>query len=138
MLVERGQSHPSMLAKRLAQNWRTIAEPRSMRTAPTGDYRKETTPVDQFDIANAFGLSDMHGNVWEWCEDPWHENYDGAPTDGRAWLDGGDSSYRVQRGGSWLDDPRGCRSAYRYEGVPGLISYVNVGFRVCCSAPRTL
>ena len=62
---------------------------------------------------NAFGLYDMHGNVWEWCQDNWHSNYDGAPTDGSAWLD--NREYHVLRGGSWNNHPRYCRSAYRYD-----------------------
>lgn len=61
----------------------------------------KTQPVGQKQ-ANAWGLFDMHGNVWEWCEDFWHANYNGAPTDGSAWLSGGDSRYRVLRGGSWF------------------------------------
>jgi formylglycine-generating enzyme required for sulfatase activity len=103
---------------------------------PQGESRGETTPVDRFGIANAFGLSDVHGNVLEWCADHWHENYENAPTDGSAWIEGGDSSRRVWRGGSWDDDPRLCRSAYRDRGVPDLI-YNGLGFRVVCSPPRT-
>jgi len=64
-------------------------------------------------IPNGFGLYDMHGNVHEWVHDHWHDNYEGAPDDGSAWVDGGNLSARVIRGGSW-DIPAGnCRAAYR-------------------------
>ena len=75
-----------------------------------GKYRKKTTPVGSFP-PNAWGLYDMHGNVWEWCEDPWHDDYAGAPTDGSAW-EGNDVAC-VLRGGSWCRPPRFCRSASR-------------------------
>ncbi len=103
---------------------------------PKGEFRNGTTPVDHFGIANAFGLSDMHGNVWEWCQDLWHENYEGAPTDGSAWIEGGDSTYRVLRGGSWDLKPRNCCSAYRFGNSP-VYRNDRYGFRVCCAAPRT-
>jgi formylglycine-generating enzyme required for sulfatase activity len=67
--------------------------------------------VDHFEFANAWGLSDMHGNVWEWCQDHWHGNYEGAPADGTAWLSEDEDARRVRRGGSWDDFPRNCRSA---------------------------
>ncbi|WP_346294105.1 formylglycine-generating enzyme family protein [Sphaerothrix gracilis] len=104
---------------------------------PAGQFRNETTPVDHFDVANAFGLSDMHGNVYEWCQDNWHATYEGAPTDGNAWLIGGDKRYKIIRGGSWDDSPGYCRSAFRNVGNP-VNRYISIGFRVCCSAPRTL
>ncbi len=78
-----------------------------------GKFRKETTSVGSFQVANAFGLYDMHGLVWEWCADPWHKNYDGAPTDGTVWEIGGDHNRRVLRGGSWSFSPVLCRSASR-------------------------
>jgi formylglycine-generating enzyme required for sulfatase activity len=102
-----------------------------------GEYREETTPVDHFQIANAYGLCDMHGNVWEWCLDHWHNNYEGAPTDGSAWLSDNENASRVIRGGSWSFNPRDCRSASRYLNDPGL-DYDNIGFRVVCAAPRIL
>jgi len=77
----------------------------------------KTQPVGQ-KKANAFGLHDMHGNVWEWCEDPWHENYKGAPVDGSVWSAGGDTNRRVLRGGSWNYDPGYVRSADRDWGRP--------------------
>ncbi|MEA5582246.1 bifunctional serine/threonine-protein kinase/formylglycine-generating enzyme family protein [Nodularia harveyana UHCC-0300] len=76
-------------------------------------YRKETTDVGSFGVANAFGLYDMHGQVWEWCADTWHNNYDGAPADGSAWEVGGDLHRRLLRGGSWSFSAELCRSASR-------------------------
>lgn len=102
---------------------------------PKGKYREATTTVDHFGIANAFGLCDMHGNVWEWCADYWHQNYDGAPTDGSAWIQGSNSSQRVLRGGSWGNGPRYGRSACRGSSNPG-DRYSSYGFRVVCTALR--
>ena len=104
---------------------------------PEGEYRDETTSVDYFNAANAFGLSDMHGNVWEWCADHWHSSYEGAPTDGSAWITESGRANRVKRGGSWNDIPRNCRSATRLYGRPDYRNFFT-GFRVCCLAPRTL
>jgi formylglycine-generating enzyme required for sulfatase activity len=102
-----------------------------------GESRDETTPVDQFQCANSYGLCDMHGNVWEWCQDHWHENYEGAPTDGSAWLTEDEGAERVLRGGAWNYNPRFCRSAFRFGFNPDG-RYCFQGFRVVCSAPRAL
>jgi formylglycine-generating enzyme required for sulfatase activity len=77
------------------------------------DFRKQITNVGSFDIANAFGLYDMHGLVWEWCADPWHNNYEGAPTNGSIWDIDGDIHRRVLRGGAWNFNAELCRSASR-------------------------
>ena len=88
-----------------------------------------TVPVGSF-AANAFGLFDMHGNVWEWVEDCLHYNYEGAPTDGGAWTTGCDDGYAVVRGGSWADDPRGLRSAFRFAGLTPSYRSFFLGFRL--------
>ncbi|MGJ3252199.1 MAG: SUMF1/EgtB/PvdO family nonheme iron enzyme [Elainellaceae cyanobacterium] len=105
-------------------------------SGPKGVYREETTVVGQFP-ANDFGLSDMHGNVWEWCLDHWHENYQGAPTNGSAWIADGEESRRSLRGGSWSSSPRYCRSAVRDHDHPDERND-RLGFRVVWCAARTL
>ncbi|MEL6442506.1 MAG: formylglycine-generating enzyme family protein [Cyanobacteria bacterium J06621_8] len=99
-----------------------------------GEYRKQTTPVGSFP-PNDFGLYDMHGNVWEWCEDDWHSNYDGAPSDDSAWLSNSNNR-KVIRSGSWFNGPRNCRSALRSTYARDYRSN-SIGFRVVCVAPRT-
>ena len=93
-----------------------------------GQYRGGTSALGSF-APNAWGLSDMHGNVWEWVQDIVHDNYDGAPADGSAWETGGDTSRRILRGGSWLYHPRYLRSAIR-NGFSIVLSNDIVGFRV--------
>jgi formylglycine-generating enzyme required for sulfatase activity len=102
---------------------------------PKGERRQQTLPVEGFQ-PNPFGLYQMHGNVWEWCQDRWHGSYAGAPTDGSAWEAGkaGEETPRVVRGGSWYGYPRGCRAAFRDRFSAG-DRYADLGFRVCCGAP---
>ena len=111
----------------------------------TGDTEKELDRAGWYDEnsgdklhpvgekePNGFGLYDMHGSVLEWVEDDWHENYDGAPEDGRAWIDEPRGAYRVIRGGSWNLNARFCRSATRDNYAPGLRDGL-VGFRLARS-----
>jgi formylglycine-generating enzyme required for sulfatase activity len=95
-----------------------------------------TWPVGQKQ-ANAFGLHDMHGNVSEWVQDLWHDNYSGAPTDGSAWQQGGDASRHVLRGGSWINSPVNLRSAYRFGRSPGIRGtlFSGFGFRLARIVP---
>ncbi|MGD1807055.1 SUMF1/EgtB/PvdO family nonheme iron enzyme [Dapis sp. BLCC M126] len=104
-----------------------------------GIYRKETTDVGSFP-ANAFGLYDMHGNVWELCADDWHNQYKGVPTDGSAWLELDDKKqlYALLRGASWFFLPNVCRSAFRFNYIGRDNCSYNVGFRIVCSGGRTI
>ncbi|MFN6000267.1 MAG: SUMF1/EgtB/PvdO family nonheme iron enzyme, partial [Dolichospermum sp.] len=96
---------------------------------PKGKNLQETTDVGSFP-PNAFGLYDMHGNVWEWCQDDWHDNYSNAPKDGSVWTSQSGIT-KLLRGGSWSSDPGYCRSAFRYN--YGLDLTNAIGFRVVCS-----
>ena len=93
-----------------------------------GVYRAKTTPVGSF-MPNNFGLYDMHGNVWEWCEDWYHDSYNGAPSDGSPWLSGDERRYRVLRGGSLVSKATNLRSAARYSCIQDQRSNL-FGFRV--------
>jgi formylglycine-generating enzyme required for sulfatase activity len=96
-------------------------------------FRGETVAVGSFP-ANAYGLQDMHGNVSEWCLDHWHGDYEGAPSDGSAWVNGGDKTLRLLRGGSWYYGRRYCRSACRVRRpLDGRDDCV--GFRLCRFPP---
>ncbi|NEQ40202.1 MAG: formylglycine-generating enzyme family protein [Okeania sp. SIO3I5] len=106
--------------------------------APKGKYREETTDVGIFP-PNAFGLYDMHGNVWEWCADDWHKNYEGAPTDGSACLENDEKEHNaVLRGGCWIYIPNYCRSAFRSLSIRRDNHINNIGFRLVWDSGRTL
>ena len=85
-------------------------------------------------LPNEFGLFDMTGNIYEWCADPWHGDYEGAPTDDQAWVRG-DITRAVVRGGSWDGNPLDLRSAGRYSGNRGS-AVSDIGFRLTCTLSR--
>jgi len=113
-----------------------------------GECRAKTTEVGKFGLGNEYGLHDMHGNIHEWCLDDWHNSYEGAPKDGRAWTRNENLSQKegnaVLRGGSLFIPPWDCRSASRDSLMRvqrGYINYYNyyIGFRVVCGGVgRTL
>ena len=154
--LAKGESYPPFyFGETLTDKLANYNASRTYASEPKGENGKETIPVGQFP-PNAFGLYDLHGNVWEWCMDDWHDNYENAPSDGSAWLDNNqeenldaenslestekneNNPYSVMRGGSWGSLPLSCRSAYRdYNDRRGL-RYFNYGFRVVCVFGRTL
>ncbi len=103
----------------------------------SGVYLNRITPVGAYGLVNRWGLADMHGNVWEWCQDLWHPSLDQGPTDGSAWLEPAADlpetigQQRLLRGGAWFVNPGRCRSACRIHVRPDDVNY-DVGFRVVC------
>jgi formylglycine-generating enzyme required for sulfatase activity len=105
--------------------------------SPEGVCRELTSEVGLL-FTNEWGLHDIHGNVWEWCEDGWHDDYEGAPTNGQAWFESDKKELRrLLRGGSWDDPPENCRSACRSNASRD-DRYDGLGFRVSCVSPSLL
>ncbi|MBP5973649.1 SUMF1/EgtB/PvdO family nonheme iron enzyme [Brasilonema sp. CT11] len=126
-----GTTTPFHFGETLTDKLANYCASETFANEPKGKYRQKTTVVGTFS-PNAFGLYDIHGNVWEWCEDTWQKNYQGAPTDGSSWND--NYFLRVLRGGSWYNYPDYCRSAIRGRFYIGGDAN-NFGFRVFCAVP---
>ena len=155
--LEKGEFYPPFhFGETITTDLANYRGEKSYGKGTQGEYRQQTTPVGYFQVVNAFGLSDMHGNVWEWCMDDWHDNYENAPTDGSAWLDSNQEEnpdaenslestekdennlFSVMRGGSWYSNPSYCRSAIRVNNARRGYRDNDVGFRVVCVFGRTL
>ncbi|HKX31923.1 MAG TPA: SUMF1/EgtB/PvdO family nonheme iron enzyme [Blastocatellia bacterium] len=99
------------------------------------DSRNRPVAVGSLKVPNAFGLFDLHGNVWEWCEDHWHRDYNGAPADGSPWIDSQNQSLRVIRGESFVNGPQRCRSARRYM-MDAQATAPDIGLRIALSVRK--
>jgi formylglycine-generating enzyme required for sulfatase activity len=128
-----GQTLTTDLANYRGTDWEEYNWSGSYGNGPKGVFREKTTNVGSFK-PNAFGLYDMHGNVWEWCLDGWNDSYEGAPTDGNMWES--NNERKVLRGGSWDDLPTNCRAANR-SSLARDLRFNAFGFRICCIVPRT-
>jgi formylglycine-generating enzyme required for sulfatase activity len=106
-----GQTTPFFFGEKIATDQANFDGNFRYGAQTKGVYRQMTMPTGSFPH-NAFGIHDAHGNVWEWVEDCWNESYEGAPSDGAAWLEGR-CDFRVLRGGSWNTAPGVLRSAHR-------------------------
>lgn len=102
--------------------------------AAQGEYRQKTIAVGSLGVANAFGLYDLHGNVWEWCQDIYQPNYNGTPTNGKAWEQTTNDNYRVLRGGSWNGSGKDCSSTLRNFSVSDFLVF-DLGFRIVLAQP---
>ncbi|NJR75091.1 MAG: formylglycine-generating enzyme family protein [Scytonema sp. CRU_2_7] len=118
--VRAGTTTPFYFGETITTDIANCNGTKTYASGPKGEYRQQTTNVGTFP-PNAFGLYDMHGNVLEWCQDDWHDSYQGAPTDGST------NVQKLLRGGSWDGYPRNCRSANRNGFFPDAsLNYVGI------------
>lgn len=131
-----GTETPFHFGETISPDVATYDASQRYHAGPKGRSSQETTPSSAAQAANAFGLVDMHGNVWEWCADHMRDDYTHAPADGSARVTNHRNTPRTIRGGSWTHGPSECRSAYR-NGIPPENKILTIGFRVAVSLPET-
>jgi formylglycine-generating enzyme required for sulfatase activity len=143
-----GTATPFHFGDTLDASWANFDGTYTYGPGRPGPYRQRPVTAGAFGLVNRWGLAELHGQLLEWCADPWHrdplagaagEALDGSPLEG---LDPGlegnqEQTYKLLRGGSWFNDPHDCRSACRDCDRPAYL-FVSVGFRVCCLPPGSL
>ncbi|MFN9624403.1 MAG: formylglycine-generating enzyme family protein, partial [Cyanobacteriota bacterium] len=143
-----GASTPFHFGDTLDAAWANFNGTYTYGFSRQGPYRQRPFPIGAFGLVNRWGLAELHGQLFEWCGDAWHPDPcgEGRPEDGRPWqgvdpsleaLGTAQKDCKLLRGGSWFNDPRLCRSAYRDCFHPGYRTD-SVGFRVCCLPPGSL
>jgi formylglycine-generating enzyme required for sulfatase activity len=128
-----GTDTPFHYGSGIVSDWANFDGDRAYLTSSDSGNRGKTVVAGSLGGVNGFGLYDMHGNVWEWCQDNWHDSYQAAPTDGSAWRQGGAPYLKVLRGGGWDSAAVECRVSFRDRLTPTL-RLNNVGFRVVVDA----
>jgi formylglycine-generating enzyme required for sulfatase activity len=130
-----GTNTPFNFGDSIRSEWANFQGKFPYSNSPKGEFRETTVAVGSLGSPNAFGLFDMHGNVWEWCSDVWNETYDGAPNDGSSWETGKIPYLRMIRGGAWDSLGGECRSNSRNR-MTATIRLNNIGLRIVADIPE--
>jgi formylglycine-generating enzyme required for sulfatase activity len=130
-----GTNTPFNFGDSIKTDWANFQGKFPYNNSPKGEFRETTVAVGTIGAPNAFGLYDMHGNVWEWCSDVWNENYEGAPIDGKSWDTGKIQYLRIIRGGAWDSFGGECRSNSRNR-MTATIRLNSIGLRVVADVPE--
>ncbi|MGH9769764.1 MAG: formylglycine-generating enzyme family protein [Blastocatellia bacterium] len=129
-----GSASPFHFGATMIPAWANYGGKSPYAEAPKGSDRQQTIPVGSLGVANEFGLYDMHGNVWEWCLDTWHDSYMAAPEDGRSREKAENNYVKVIRGGAWNSYAGECRASARNR-ITSPFKLNTLGFRVVAEAP---